>query len=135
RRFDCCGPFEGSDGIIVMAVFLPSLGSRGAAFQPQPPSRNLRVGVLSPYPPTLGAVATFSVALVDALSADGAEVSVVRVADGSAGAGDQVVGELENGSPASVERCVEMLDGSDIAVVHYDYRSYGTGGGEDVVAI
>jgi glycosyltransferase involved in cell wall biosynthesis len=83
----------------------------------------------------LGAVATFSVALVEALSADGAEVSVVRVADGSAGAGDQVVGELENGSPASVERCVEMLDGSDIAVVHYDYRSYGTGGGEDVVAI
>ncbi len=118
-----------------MAVFLPSLGSRGSAIQPQPPSRNLRVGVLSPYPPTLGAVATFSVSLADALSADGAEVSVVRVADGSAGAGDEVVGELENGSAASVERCVDMLDGGDIAVIHYDYSSYGIGGGEDVVAI
>lgn len=115
-----------------MAVFLPSLGSPAQA---QPPSRNLGVGVLSPYPPTLGAIATFSVALADALSADGADVSVVRVADGSAPSSGEVVGELVNGSAQSVGLCTDVLDGSDVAVIHYDYTSYGTAGGEDVVAI
>ena len=98
-------------------------------------SRKLRVGVLSPYPPTLGALATFSVALADALSADGADVSVVRVADGSGPSGEEVVGELVNGSAESVALCTDMLDRNDVAIIHYDYTSYGIAGGEDVVAI
>jgi hypothetical protein len=39
-------------------------------------------GILSTYPPTGCGVAMFSSALPDALTANGAELSVVRVADG-----------------------------------------------------
>ena len=40
-------------------------------------------GILSTYPPTACGMATFSTALADGLIANGAEVSIVRVADGS----------------------------------------------------
>ena len=61
-----------------------------------------RFGILSTYPPTPCGLATFSAALGGGLAATGAELRVVRVADGSPGASPDVVGELVNGSPASV---------------------------------
>src|SRR5690349_4990468 len=42
-----------------------------------------RFGILSTHPPTPCGLATFSAALADGLSAKGAAVSVVRIADGS----------------------------------------------------
>src|SRR5689334_22893485 len=56
-------------------------------------------GILSTYPPTACGLATFSSSLSDGLSANGADVSVVRVADGSPSSSDRVIGELVNGSP------------------------------------
>src|ERR1700732_4943226 len=84
---------------------------------PQHFSGSTRVGVLSTYPPTPCGLATFSAALSDALCASGADVSVVRVADGSPSSNGRVIGELVNGSAPSVVRCADLLNQSDIAVI------------------
>ena len=66
-------------------------------------------GILSTYPPTACGIATFSAALRKGLDANGADVGVVRVADGL-NAGDRaVVGELDNGSPRSVAAAILRL--------------------------
>ena len=113
-------------------LFRPSLAPPVRA---HPLSRGAHVGVLSPYPPSLGGLATFSAALSDALCAHGADVSVVRVADGSSSPSGGVVGELINGSPPSIGVCVDLLNRNDVAVIQYDYGIYGGVDGDDVVDI
>ena len=98
-------------------------------------SRPTRVGVLSPYSPTQGGLATFGAALSDALCACGADVSVVRVADGSPSSDGPVVGELVNGSAPSVGVCAELLNQSDVAVIQFDHDVYGGADGDDVVGV
>ena len=98
-------------------------------------SRPASVGVLSTYPPTPCGLATFSAALSDALCANGADVSVVRVADGSPSSSGRVIGELVNGSAASVAACSELLNQSDVAVIQHEYGIYGGVDGDDVVDI
>lgn len=100
----------------------------------QRPFRRADVGILSPYPSTLGGVATFSVNLSEALTAHGSGVSVVRVADGSPSAGG-IVGELVNDSAQSIGMCVDLLSRNDVAVIQYDYGIYGGVDGNDVVDI
>jgi glycosyltransferase involved in cell wall biosynthesis len=102
---------------------------------PQRFSRSSSVGVLSTYPPTPCGLATFSAALSDALSASGADVSVVRVADGSPSSSGRVIGELVNGSTPSVVRCADLLNQSDIAVIQHEYGIYGGVDGDEVVDI
>ena len=92
-------------------------------------------GILSTYPPTPCGLATFSSALSDGLSANGAEVSVVRVADGSASSSDRVVGELVNGSAASGAASCELLNHSDVAVIQHGFDVYGGVDGDEVVDI
>ena len=94
-----------------------------------------RIGILSTHPPTPCGLATFSAALSDGLSANGADVSVVRVADGSPSSSGRVIGELVNGSPASVAACAELLNRSDIAVIQHEYGLYGGVDGDEVVDI
>ena len=98
-------------------------------------SRPPRIGILSTHPPTPCGLATFSAALSDGLSANGADVSVVRVADGSPSSSGRVIGELVNGSPASVAACAELLNRSDIAVIQHEYGLYGGVDGDEVVDI
>lgn len=95
----------------------------------------LNVGFLSTYPPTPCGLATFTVALADGLSAAGHDVSVVRVADGSRSRSGRVIGELANGSTASVAACPDLLNQSDIAVIQHDYGIYGGADGDEVVDI
>lgn len=77
----------------------------------------------------------FSEALSDGLSAIGSDVSVVRVADGSPGDSPRVTGELQNGSAASVAACSDLLNQSDVAVIHYEYGVYGGRDGSEVVDV
>ncbi|WP_209923533.1 glycosyltransferase [Mycolicibacterium lutetiense] len=95
----------------------------------------LRVGILSTYPPTPCGLATFSAALADGLSATGTDVSVVRVSDGSPSGGGRVVGELVNGSAASVAASSDLLNQNDIAVIQHEYGIYGGPDGAEVVDI
>ena len=93
------------------------------------------VGILSTHPPTRCGLATFSAALADGLAKNGADVSVVRIADGSPMTGARVVGELVNGSSASVAASAELLNQSDVAVIQHEYGIYGGADGDEVVDI
>ncbi len=93
------------------------------------------VGILGTYPPTVCGLATFSASLAAGLSADGAHVSIVRVGGGPRQPGSRVVGELANGSAASVAECSEVLNRNDIAVIQHEYGIYGGIDGDEVVDV
>ena len=102
-------------------------------------------GILSTYPPTACGLATFSAALATGLTAGGAEVRVVQVLDSTdrtattassvSSRGGRVVGELVNGSPASMATTIDLLDDCDVVVVQHEYGLYGGADGDEVVAI
>ncbi|BBY34249.1 glycosyl transferase family 1 [Mycolicibacter minnesotensis] len=96
-------------------------------------SRPPSIGILSTYPPTPCGLATFTAALSDGLSANGAEVSVVRIADGSPTSSSRVVGELINGSATSVAASSELLNQCDVAIIQHEYGIYGGADGEEVL--
>lgn len=100
-----------------------------------PPQDGVTVGILSTFPPTLCGLATFSSALAAGLTVGGAEVAVVRVADGPSPADDRVVGELVNGSPSSVTAAADLLSSCDVAVVQHEYGLYGGADGDEVLHI
>lgn len=125
RRLDRA-PFEG-----VLLHVAPSLAAPG-----YPPGSPLTFGLLSTYPPTPCGLATFSAALAGGLSAHGAGVRVVRVADGSSpSSGGLVVGELVNGSPTAVAAGAALLNGADVAIVQHEYGLYGGADGEEVLDV
>ena len=98
----------------------------------------LSVGILSTYPPTQCGLATFSAALAGGLRTRGAEVRIVRVADGSpsrATDSASVVGELVNGSAASVAAAADLLNEFDVVVIQHEYGVYGGQDGDEVVEI
>ena len=85
-------------------------------------------GILSSYPPTACGLATFTAALATGLTANDAEVGILRVVDddgGRAVARDGIIGELVNGSPHSVLASAESLNSCDVAVVQHEYGLYG----------
>jgi len=101
----------------------------------QGPSGSASFGILSTYPPTPCGLATFSAALSKGLCANGSDVSVVRVADGSLASDPRVIGELVNGSAGSVAATSALLNESDVAVVQHEYGLYGGVDGDEVVDI
>ena len=92
-------------------------------------------GILGTYSPTPCGLATFSAALADGLTARGADVNVVRIADGDVSEEPNVVGELVNGSASSVAATSELLNQSDVAVIQHEYGIYGGPDGDEVVQI
>ena len=114
---------------------LSTLETSNAAVVGQGPSGSASFGILSTYPPTPCGLATFSAALSEGLCANGADVSVVRVADGSSSSDARVIGELVNGSATSVAATSELLNASDIVVVQHEYGIYGGVDGDEVVDI
>jgi polysaccharide biosynthesis protein PslF len=117
--------------LTIVSPFGPSSFSVAAQRRSGP----LRVGILSTFPPTLCGLAMFSTALADGLTAAGADVSIVRVSDGSPSESDRVVGELVNGSRASIAACAELLNQYDVAVVQHAEDVYGGAYGDEVVDI
>ena len=90
----------------------------------------MRFGILSTHPPTACGLATFSAALAKGLAANDVDVSVVRVADGSAPSSAAVIGELVADSPASVYAASELLNQSDVAIMQHEYGIYGGADGD-----
>mgnify|MGYP000917449294 CR=1 FL=1 len=98
-------------------------------------SRPPTVGILTTHPPTLCGIAQFSTSLSRGLEANGVAVNVVRIGDGSPGTDPRVIGELVNGSAASVAASAELLNQGDIAVVQHEYGLYGGADGEEVIDV
>jgi len=73
--------------------------------------------------------------LSNGLAANGADVSVVRVADGQPSSDPRVVGELVNGSPASIAASAELLSECDVAVIQHEYGIYGGTDGDEVIEV
>ena len=111
----------------VPSPLVPHLG--GGRFRPP------HFGILSTYPPTACGLATFSTALANGLIANGADVSIVRVADGSRASSKRVIGELVNGSPESVAESSELLNRCDAAIVQHEYGLYGGADGDEVLDV
>lgn len=80
-------------------------------------------------------LATFSAALADGLSANGAGVGVVRISDASSTSDSRVIGELVNGSASSAAAASELLNHNDIAIIQHEYGIYGGTDGDEVVEI
>jgi len=95
----------------------------------------LTIGIVSTFPPTQCGLATFTVALADGLTAHGAEVRVVRVADGSPSESPMVVGEVINGRLATLASAADMLNLCDVAIIQHEYGVYGGEDGDEVVEI
>jgi len=113
---------------VAVASPLPASTRRG-------PPRPLTVGIVSTYPPTACGLATFSAALGRGLAAVGAEARVVRLADGAVAAGAEVVGELVNGSAASIDAAAALLNACDVAVVQHEYGIYGGTDGDEILQL
>lgn len=106
----------------------------------EPFSDPVGFGILTTYPPTACGLATFSAALATGLSNDRAEVSVVRVADGTSPSSAKdssahIVGELIAGSPPSASAAAELLNQSDVAIIQHEYGIYGGTDGDEVVDV
>jgi polysaccharide biosynthesis protein PslF len=91
--------------------------------------------ILGTYSPTACGLATFSEALANGLTARGATVSVVRIADGEISKAPNVAGELVNGSASSIAATSELLNQSDVALIQHEYGIYGGPDGDEVVQI
>ena len=113
----------------------PLVAERSNSCVGQTSSNAPTFGMLSTYQPTVCGLATFSAALTDGLSANGIDVSVTRVADGSATSDRRVVGQLVNGSATSVAASSELLNRSHIAVIQHEYGIFGGVDGDEVVEI
>lgn len=96
-----------------------------------------RIGMLSTYPPKLCGLATFAAALTHALRDAGHRVDVVRVNDGSdpTPIGQQVAGELVNGSEASVRLAAMLLSRCDTVIIQHEYGIFGGPDGDEVLAL
>jgi glycosyltransferase involved in cell wall biosynthesis len=92
-------------------------------------------GMLGTYAPTVCGLATFSEALADGLTVKGANVNVVRIADGDVSTAPHVVGELVNGSARSIAATAELLNQSDVALIQHEYGIYGGPDGAEIVQI
>jgi glycosyltransferase involved in cell wall biosynthesis len=92
-------------------------------------------GILSTYPPTPCGVATFSAALAEGLTVNGAGVSVVRLSDGEPSSSARVIGEMVNGSPTSAATSAELLNQSHVAVIQHEYGIYGGVDGDEVLDV
>ncbi|BBZ06271.1 glycosyl transferase family 1 [Mycolicibacterium doricum] len=88
--------------------------------------------MLSTYAPTPCGVAAFSGPFCEGLSELGADVGVVRIADGEPSTDPRVVGEVSGGQ---VQRCAELMNRYDVAFVQYQYGLYGGPAGGEVLDV
>ena len=91
--------------------------------------------VLSTYPPTPCGIATFSAALCDGLTADGAEVGVVGIGRRSVGTDTRTMATLDDDGRVPSAETMRALHSADVVIVQHEYGLYGGDDGESVVGV
>ena len=94
-------------------------------------------GFVSTYPPTQCGLATFTAALLGALTADGPDdARVARVLDTpQPPAGYEVVTDVVAGDAAGVTRSAARLGECDVVILQHEFGIYGGADGKDVLAL
>ncbi|PFG16205.1 glycosyltransferase involved in cell wall biosynthesis [Propionicimonas paludicola] len=97
-------------------------------------------GFLSTYPPTRCGLATFTAALVNAISANGSDTCVVVRVDDLVPAGPslpgpriRLAGTLHPDNPQSTAQAAAQLNRCDVAIVQHEYGIYGGPDGDQVL--
>lgn len=97
------------------------------------------VGFVSTYPPTECGLATFTFALVNAISTmrgSKADLGVVSLADEPvAASGPEVELVHINGDHNSLDRTIDMLNTFDVAVFEHEYGIYGGPDGAEILEL
>ncbi len=95
------------------------------------------VGFVSTYPPTECGLATFTFALLNAMSevrGSSSGLGVVSLIDSDAGAsGPDVAYEHANGDGASLKRTIDVLNDFDVALFEHEYGIYGGPDGSEIL--
>jgi glycosyltransferase involved in cell wall biosynthesis len=91
------------------------------------------IGILSTFPPTSCGIATFSAALAAGLIATGASVDVVRCGPAPTLEDPLVLASLTDDS--SKADAVDVLNGTDVAIVQHEYGIYGGRDGEQLLDV
>jgi glycosyltransferase involved in cell wall biosynthesis len=92
-----------------------------------------RFGILSTFPPTECGIATFSAALAAGVIANGGTVDVVRAGATPTLEDASVLGTLDAHGSAGFPAAVEVLNGTDVAVIQHEYGLYGGPDGVEVL--
>lgn len=92
-----------------------------------------RFGILSTFPPTECGIATFSAALAAGVIANGGTVDVVRTGATPTLEDASVLGTLDAPASAGFPAAVEVLNGTDVAVIQHEYGLYGGPDGVEVL--
>lgn len=96
-----------------------------------------RFGFISTYPPTQCGLATFTAALLRALTSSGVDDGrVARLIDlPERRAGSEVVANVVAGDPAGSAGSVERLNDCDVVIVQHEFGVYGGRDGEEVLTL
>lgn len=97
----------------------------------------IRFGFVSTYPPTPCGLATFTAALLGALTSSGMdEGRVARLVDTPLPPGGrEVVSDIVTGDPAGPTGAAAHLSDCDVVIVQHEFGVYGGPDGEDVLAV
>jgi glycosyltransferase involved in cell wall biosynthesis len=97
----------------------------------------IRFGFISTFPPTQCGLATFTAALLRALTVDGEDdgrvARLVEVVQSSPAG--EVVADIVHGDAATAAASADLLNDCDVVIVQHEFGIYGGRDGGDVVAL
>jgi glycosyltransferase involved in cell wall biosynthesis len=91
-------------------------------------------GILSTFPPTECGIATFSAALAAGVIANGGTVDVVRCGATPPLEDVSVVGTLATDDSGGLPAPLDVLNGTDVAIIQHEYGLYGGHDGVEILA-
>jgi glycosyltransferase involved in cell wall biosynthesis len=95
---------------------------------------NLRIAMLSTYPPTQCGIATFSRSLATAILGTGLDVNIVRLGGNKEPSTNPIV-IADHGSKSDIARTIRTLNDHDIVIVQHEFGIYDGKDGAELLDI